>query len=115
MNISGTELDQITSQQDLRIADINALFEKDSTERTLTITILGAIGATIGIILTCVCFFKCCVPCYKSLRKTKNKRSRSRPRYQQEEYEMEERQTQQPLRRSFRNPARTLNRLYPRS
>lgn len=68
VNISLSELNSITSQQSLHIKDIDALFKKYEQSNVFTLTMIGAIAGTIGIILTCVCFFKCCLPCYRSCR-----------------------------------------------
>ena len=70
LNISLDELNSITSQQSLHINDIDALFKKYEQSNVITLTLLGAIFGTIGILLSCFCFFKCCLPCYRNLRDT---------------------------------------------
>ena len=106
LNLSSKSLDKIQSQQKLRIADINALFKSEQWERTLTMTIVGGILGFVGLILACCVWFKCIWPCLK-----KKSPRRSRNRSNSNDIPLQDRNLSS--RRSYRNPARTMNVLYP--
>ena len=105
LNLSSKSLDSIQSQKNLRIADINALFADEQWERTLTLSIIGGILGFVGIIFACCVWFKCVWSC---LRK---QRPRTRSNRNDNDIPLQERNSS---RRSYRNPARTMNILYPR-
>lgn len=129
-NSIGTEhLDEIVSQKDLRVKDINGLFKKYAYTNTLTLSLIGGVVSMIGMFLFCCCFVKCCWPIIKrKFQKPTIQRSR-RHDYEPptEQYEMPRRRPTRPPppepsvsftrqttdRKSYRNPAGRMNVLYP--
>ena len=96
LNVSLDQVNAITSQQALRIPDIDALFKKYEQSNVITLTLISSIVFVIGVLLTCFCFFKCCLPCYRSFRDSFQSQAPSTPRRpvesdDQEEIELQER------------------------
>ena len=136
-NVSSATLDSIPSQKNLHIADINALFDKENQAWTIGFSVLGIIALGIGALLICCFCVKCILPCFRTCRdffssfmpsspstpsagRRSNVPSRPPPRPPVPSYEIvtfsrnrSSNQDDAQARRSLRNPARSVNILYP--